>query len=75
MRLTQRLQLIKLTVLIGLLASIVLSHNLWAGDRWFPKTTFIDNYFGLPAPYDYIHLIVLLGLLILVIVIILIAVH
>lgn len=64
MRLTQRLQLIKLTVLIGLFASILLSHNLWAGERWFPKTTWIDNYFGVPAPYDYLHLIVLLGLLV-----------
>lgn len=64
MRLTQRLQLIKLTVLIGLFTSILLSHNLWAGDRWFPKTSFIDNYIGIPAPYDYIHLIILLGLLV-----------
>jgi hypothetical protein len=64
MRLTQRLQLIKLTVLIGLFVSILLSHNLWAGDRWFPKTTFMDDYFGVPAPYDYIHLIILISLLI-----------
>ena len=63
MRLTQRFQLIKLTVLIGLFVSILLSHNLWAGDRWFPKTTFIDGYFGIPAPYDYIHLIILIVLL------------
>jgi hypothetical protein len=37
MRLTQRLQLIKLTVLIGLLASIILSHPLWAGEDGFQK--------------------------------------
>ena len=63
MRLTQRLQLIKLTVLVGLLASIILSHNLWAGDRWFPKTTLIDDYFGVPYPYDYIQLAVLIILI------------
>jgi hypothetical protein len=64
MRLTQRLQLIKLTVLIGLLASIILSHPLWAGDRWFPKTTLIEDYFGVPYPYDYIQLVVLILLIV-----------
>lgn len=63
MRITERLQLIKLTVLVGLLLSILLSVNLWAGDRWFPKTTMIDNYIGMPAPYDYLHLIILIGLI------------
>jgi hypothetical protein len=63
MRLTQRLQLIKLTVLIGLFISILMSHNLWAGDRWFPKTTFIQDYFGVPYPYDYIQLAVLIILI------------
>lgn len=64
MRLTQRLQLIKLSVLVGLLVSVVLSHHLWAGERLFPKSTAIDNYSGVPAPYDYIHLIVLIILLV-----------
>ncbi|MBP8033847.1 MAG: hypothetical protein KAZ71_04565 [Bacteroidia bacterium] len=64
MRLTQRLQLIKLTVLVGLLASILLSHNLWAGERYFPKSTLIHDYFGVPAPYDYIQLAVLLALIV-----------
>ena len=64
MRLTQRLQLIKLTVLVGLLASIILSHNLWAGDRWFPKTTLIEDYFGVPYPYDFIQLGVLILLIV-----------
>ena len=64
MRLTQRLQLIKLTVLIGLLTSIILSHPLWAGDRWFPKTTLIEDYFGVPYPYDYIQLSVLILLIV-----------
>jgi hypothetical protein len=63
MRLTQRLQLIKLTVLIGMLTSVLLSHQLWAGDRWFPKTTFIQDYFGVPYPYDYIQLGVLILLI------------
>ena len=64
MRLTQRLQLIKLTVLIGLLTSIILSHPLWAADRWFPKTTLIEDYFGVPYPYDYIQLAVLILLIV-----------
>lgn len=63
MRLTQRLQLIKLTVLVGLFASILLSYNLWGGSRWFPKTTFSENYSGVPAPYDYVHLGVLIILI------------
>ncbi len=64
MRLTERLQLIKLTVLIGLLVSILLSLNLWAGERYFPKSTFIHDYFGMPAPYDYIQLVLLLVLIV-----------
>ncbi len=58
MRLTQRLQFIKLTVMIGLLVSMAMSHHLWAGERMFPKTTGFENYAGVPAPYDYIHLVV-----------------
>ncbi len=64
MRLTQRLQLIKLTVLIGLFVSVILSHNLWAGERYFPKTSLFNDYYGLPAPYDYAHLVILMGLLV-----------
>lgn len=64
MRLTQRLQLIKLTVLAGLLMSVLLSHHLWAGERLFPKTTLLDNYSGVKAPYDYLHLVVLLFLVV-----------
>jgi hypothetical protein len=63
MRLTHRLELIKLTILIGILISVVLSFNLWAGDRWFPKTAFIENYIGIPVRYDYVNLCVLLTLL------------
>lgn len=64
MRLTQRLQFIKLTVLVGLLVSVVLSHHLWAGERLFPKSTAFDNYSGVPAPYDYINLFFLIVLLV-----------
>jgi len=63
MRLTHRLALIKLTILIGILISVVLSFNLWAGDRWFPKTAFIENYIGIPVRYDYVNFCVLLTLL------------
>ena len=63
MRLTHRLELIKLTILIGILTSVILSFNLWAGDRWFPKTTFIENYIGMPVRYDYVNFCVLLTLL------------
>jgi len=63
MRLTQRLQLIKLTVLIGLFASVLLSINLWAGQRWFPKVPLIEGFSGLRAPYDYINIAVIMLLL------------
>ena len=32
----QRLKLIKISVCIGLLISVLCSYNLWAGQRWFP---------------------------------------
>ena len=54
MRITQRLQLIKVTVLIGLLISVLLSINLWAGQRWFPKATLLNEHLQLNAPYDYL---------------------
>lgn len=63
MRITDRLRLIKLTALAGLLVSILLSLNLWAGQRWFPKVPAIDGFYGLQAPYDFISLAVLLILL------------
>ena len=63
MRIPQRLQLIKHTILIGLLISVLLSLNLWAGQRWFPKTSSFADFTGVPAPYDYINLITLLTLL------------
>lgn len=64
MRIPQRLQLIKYTILIGLLFSVLLSINLWAGQRWFPKVPLFSGYSGVPAPFDYINLLLFLGLLI-----------
>ena len=59
MRITQRLQLIKLTILIGLFVSVLLSLNLWAGQRWFPKAPLLEGFYGLKAPYDYINIVVI----------------
>lgn len=64
MRITQRLQLIKLTVLAGLFVSVLLSLNLWAGQRWFPKVPVIEGLPGLTAPYDFISLGVCFSLLV-----------
>lgn len=64
MRITERLRLIKLTVLTGLLVSVLLSHNLWAGQRWFPKVPVFEGFYGLSAPYDYISLAALVILLV-----------
>jgi len=63
MRITQRLQLIRLTVLAGLFVSVLLSLNLWAGQRWFPKVPVFEDFSGLNAPYDFIHVAVLFSLL------------
>lgn len=63
MRITQRLQLIKLTVLAGLFVSVLLSLNLWAGQRWFPKVPVFEGFSGLTAPYDFIDVAVLFCLL------------
>ncbi len=63
MRITQRLQFIKLTVLAGLFVSVLLSLNLWAGQRWFPKVPVIEGFSGLTAPYDFISIAVLFCLL------------
>lgn len=63
MRLTHRLQFIKLTVLLGLLCSILLSYNLWGGHRFFPKAHLFSNFQSLQAPYDYLYLIILVLLI------------
>ena len=63
MRIPQRLQLVKYTVLIGILISVLLSVNLWAGQRWFPKAPLFNSLASIPEPYDYINLAVLILLL------------
>lgn len=60
MRIIERLQWIKYTILIGLFSSVCLSYNLWAGQRWFPKVPLLEGFSTLQAPYDYVYLIVLL---------------
>ncbi len=63
MRITQRLDLLKLVVLIGLLFSVLLSINLWAGQRWFPKVPLFNFVTGLKAPFDYFNVVVLIILI------------
>ncbi len=63
MRITQRLDFIKLIVILGMFISVLLSHNLWAGQRWFPKAPLFNSITGLTTPYDYINLLILIGLL------------
>lgn len=48
-----RLKLIKSVLALGLLFSILFSHNLWAGQRWFPTCSLIQDFYVAP-PYDYI---------------------
>lgn len=64
MRITERLALLKTVTLIGIIASVLLSINLWAGQRWFPKAPLFEGLVGLQAPFDYINLGVLIILLI-----------
>lgn len=52
-----RLKLIKISVGIGLLLSMLCSYNLWAGQRWYPVCPLFTNFYIQP-PFDYI----LLGL-------------
>lgn len=49
----QRLKLIKISVAIGLLLSILCSYNLWAGQRWYPVCPVFPDWYISP-PYDYI---------------------
>src|SRR5581483_10187591 len=62
----QRLKLIKISVALGLLFSMLCSYNLWAGQRWYPVCPVFNNWYISP-PYDYVLLaleIILIGLLI-----------
>lgn len=62
-----RLKLIKSLLALGLLFSILFSHNLWAGQRWFPACAFIDDFY-LGPPYDYMLLALEIILLLLLLV-------
>jgi hypothetical protein len=64
MRLTHRLHFIKLSVLLGLLISVLLSSNLWGGDRYFPKASWLSNYHSIIPPFDYAFLVMLVALII-----------
>jgi len=62
-----RLKLIKSVLALGLLFSILFSHNLWAGQRWFPTCAFIEGFYIGP-PYDYVLLGVEIVLLLLLLI-------
>ncbi|MFO0320806.1 MAG: hypothetical protein ACK504_00060 [Bacteroidota bacterium] len=63
MRLTRRLHFIKITVLLGLLCSIIFSYKLWAGVRYFPKAPFLSAIPSIAAPYDYLFIFLLILLI------------
>lgn len=67
MKITQRLQLLKSVILIGILASVLLSYNLWAGQRYFPKAPLFSQLPTFIGYFDYINLCVLIVLLIIAI--------
>ena len=48
----QRLLLIRVTICIALIISVLLSINLWAGERLFPYAPAYESSF-VKAPYDY----------------------
>ena len=63
----QRLKLIKISVAVGLLLSMLCSYNLWAGQRWYPVCPVFEGWYISP-PYDYILLVLEIILLFLLIV-------
>lgn len=65
MKVTIRINLIKQFALIGILLSVLLSFNLWCGERFFPKVPVFDNFIGFTGIYDYINISVLIILIIL----------
>lgn len=65
MKVIVRIDLIKQFSLIGLLLSVLLSFNLWSGERFFPKVPAFDNFIGLTGIYEYINIGVLIILIIL----------
>ncbi|MCC6372847.1 MAG: hypothetical protein IT236_17720 [Bacteroidia bacterium] len=46
-----RMSLVRITLTLGLIISVALSFNLWAGQRDFPHTPLFTN-FGIGAPLD-----------------------
>jgi hypothetical protein len=48
-----RLKFIKLTVTLGMIASLLCCINLWAGERWFPLCPLFEN-FNINPPFDFI---------------------
>ncbi len=48
----QRMQFIRVTICISLVVSVLLSLNLWAGERFFPHAAVYETDF-IKAPYDY----------------------
>ena len=62
-----RLKLIKITVAFGLLLSLLCSHNLWAGQRWYPVCPVFEDWYISP-PYDYFLLAAEIVLILLLIV-------
>lgn len=59
----QRMIFVRILVLVSLIVNMLLSLPLWAGERYFPYSPVIGG-IALPAPYDYIAVVVLLLLLI-----------
>lgn len=48
-----RLKLVKITVIVGMISSMLCSYQLWAGNRSFPVCPFYSDWY-LPIPYDYV---------------------
>jgi hypothetical protein len=63
MRITQRINILKHIILIGLLCSVLISFNLWAGERFFPKMPLINGFQGFYGYFDYINISVLILLI------------
>lgn len=55
----QRMTLIRMVLILSMVISFLLSFNLWAGYRDFPYAALLHQNF-IPAPYDYIPVIILL---------------
>lgn len=52
---------------LGLLFSILFSHNLWAGQRWLPVCPVFESWYIAP-PYDYILLVIEVVLLLMLVI-------